>query len=79
MLCQMHPAKSAYVQSLAISNCKHPTLALSLALDAEENRLRQALGKMTSDKYSYSVVKVISLSSSLPSDVLQIAFLRDGI
>ncbi len=42
MLCHMHPAKSAYVQALAISNCKHPTLALSLALEEEENRMRCA-------------------------------------
>ena len=40
MLCRMHPAKSAYVQALAISHCKHPTLVLSLALEAEENRMR---------------------------------------
>ena len=40
MLCHMHPAKSAYVQSLAVNNCKHPTLALLLALEAEENRMR---------------------------------------
>ena len=40
MLCHMHPAKAAYVQALAISNCKHPTLALSLALEEEDNRMR---------------------------------------
>ena len=40
MLCHMHPARSAFVQHLAVSHCKHPTLALSLALESEENRMR---------------------------------------
>ena len=40
MLCHMHPSKSAYVQSLAVSHCKHPTLVLSLALEEEKNRMR---------------------------------------
>ena len=40
MLCHMYPARTAYVQSLAVSHCKHPTLALSLALDVEDSRMR---------------------------------------
>ena len=39
-LCHMHPARCAVVQSLAVSHCKHPTLALTLALEAEEKRSR---------------------------------------
>ena len=38
LLCCMHPPQSAYVQYLAVTNCKHPTLALWLALEAEEKR-----------------------------------------
>ncbi len=37
-LCIMHPTQAAYVQGLAIDNCKHPTLALWLALQAEKNK-----------------------------------------
>ena len=37
-LCLMHPSQAAYVQSLAVDNCKHPTLALWLALQAEKSK-----------------------------------------
>ncbi len=36
-LVTMHPSQAAYVQRLAVDNCKHPTLALWLALEAEED------------------------------------------
>ena len=41
-LCALHPPRSAYVQSLAVRNCKLPTLALSLALDSEDHSGRRA-------------------------------------
>ena len=41
-LCSMHPSRAAMVQSLSVANCKHPTLALSIALEAEERKMRYA-------------------------------------
>lgn len=38
-LCCVHPSRAALVQSLAVANCKHPTLALSIALEAEEGKM----------------------------------------
>lgn len=39
-LCSMHPSRAAMVQSLAVTHCKHPTLALSIALEAEERKMK---------------------------------------
>ena len=39
-LCNMHPSRAAMVQSMAVAQCKHPTLALSIALEAEERKLK---------------------------------------
>ena len=39
-LCSMHPSRAAMVQSLAVAHCKHPTLALSIALEAEERKMK---------------------------------------
>ena len=38
-LCCMHPSRAAMVQSLSVAHCKHPTLALSIALEAEERKM----------------------------------------
>ena len=40
MICHMHPARAGYVQWLAVNNCKHPTLALLLALETDEKHAR---------------------------------------
>ena len=39
-LCHMHPARASHVQTLALQNCKHPTLLVTLALEAEEEWMR---------------------------------------
>ena len=38
-LCSMHPPRAVMVQSLSIAQCKHPTLALSIALESEERKM----------------------------------------
>ena len=39
-LCSMHPSRAAMVQSLSVAHCKHPTLALSIALETEERKMK---------------------------------------
>ena len=53
-LCSMHPSRAAMVQSLSVANCKHPTLALSIALEAEERKMR----------YIYTDEKIASFTLS---------------
>ena len=55
-LCIMSPEKAAYVQALSLKHHRHPGLALSLALDADEK-----LGAVLREKGSEAAREVACL------------------
>ena len=55
-LCIMNPERAAYVQALSLKHHRHPGLALSLALDADEK-----VGVVLRDKGSEAACEVARL------------------